>query len=102
VKRKVTNAVSAESIGSVDRGKERKTASSESSSPAEAKMIGFLVYFKDLHDPRQQGKLDDPPEEILRLCLTATLAGAEHHRDRAVRGDEARAAAPVRQRHFTS
>jgi len=39
--------------------------------------VVFLNYFKDLHDPRQQGKVCYPLEEILLLCLLAVLAGAE-------------------------
>ena len=37
----------------------------------------FLSYFKDLQDPRQQGKVSYPLDEILLLCLLAVLAGAE-------------------------
>jgi predicted transposase YbfD/YdcC len=37
----------------------------------------FLRYFKDLQDPRQQGKVAYPLDEILLLCLLAVLAGAE-------------------------
>jgi hypothetical protein len=39
--------------------------------------VVFLNYFKDLHDPRQQGKVCYPLEEILLLCLLAVVAGAE-------------------------
>jgi predicted transposase YbfD/YdcC len=39
--------------------------------------VVFLSYFKHLHDPRQQGKVCYPLEEILLLCLLAVLAGAE-------------------------
>src|SRR4030088_3327449 len=39
--------------------------------------VVFLNYFKDLYDPRQQGKVCYPLEEILLLCLLAVLAGAE-------------------------
>lgn len=39
--------------------------------------VVFLRYFKDLQDPRQQGKIAYPLEEILLLCLLAVLAGAE-------------------------
>jgi predicted transposase YbfD/YdcC len=39
--------------------------------------VVFLRYFKDLKDPRQQGKVTYPLDEILLLCLLATLAGAE-------------------------
>jgi predicted transposase YbfD/YdcC len=37
----------------------------------------FLSHFKDLKDPRQQGKVTYPLDEILLLCLLAVLAGAE-------------------------
>src|SRR6204780_4550156 len=39
--------------------------------------VVFLRYFKDLQDPRQQGKVTYPLDEILLLCLLAVLAGAE-------------------------
>src|SRR4051795_59638 len=39
--------------------------------------VVFLSYFKDLKDPRQQGKVTYPLEEVLLLCLLAVLAGAE-------------------------
>jgi predicted transposase YbfD/YdcC len=39
--------------------------------------VVFLGHFKDLNDPRQQGKVTYPLEEILLLCLLAVLAGAE-------------------------
>jgi DDE_Tnp_1-associated len=39
--------------------------------------VVFLSYFKDLKDPRQQGKVAYPLDEILLLCLLAVLAGAE-------------------------
>ena len=48
--------------------------------------IVFLSYFKDLHDPRQRGKVSYPLEEILLLCLLAVLAGAETITDIAVFG----------------
>ena len=48
---------------------------------AESTVIGetvvFLHYFKDLHDPRQQGKVSYPLDEVLLLCLLAVLGGAE-------------------------
>jgi predicted transposase YbfD/YdcC len=37
----------------------------------------FLSHFNDLPDPRQQGKVTYPLDEILLLCLLAVLAGAE-------------------------
>ena len=39
--------------------------------------VVFLSYFKDIPDPRQQGKVLYPLEEVLLLCLLAVLAGAE-------------------------
>ena len=39
--------------------------------------VVFLSHFKDLPDPRQQGKVSYPLDEILLLCLLAGLAGAE-------------------------
>ena len=48
--------------------------------------IVFLSFFKDLHDPRQRGKVCYPLEEILLLCLLAVLAGAETITDIALFG----------------
>jgi predicted transposase YbfD/YdcC len=48
--------------------------------------IVFLSYFRDLHDPRQRGKVSYPLEEILLLCLLAVMAGAETITDIAVFG----------------
>jgi predicted transposase YbfD/YdcC len=42
-----------------------------------AEAVVFLNHFKDLKDPRQQGKVTYPLDEILLLCLFAVLAGAE-------------------------
>ena len=42
-----------------------------------AEALVFLSHFKDLEDPRQQGKVTYPLDEILLLCLFAVLAGAE-------------------------
>jgi predicted transposase YbfD/YdcC len=42
-----------------------------------AETVVFLSHFKDLKDPRQQGKVTYPLDEILLLCLFAVLAGAE-------------------------
>src|ERR1039458_1537094 len=39
--------------------------------------VVFLSYFKDLKDPRQQGKVSYPLDEIMLLCLLALLAGAK-------------------------
>jgi predicted transposase YbfD/YdcC len=48
--------------------------------------IVFLSFFKDLHDPRQRGKVCYPLDEILLLCLIAVLAGAETITDIALFG----------------
>ena len=48
--------------------------------------VVFLGHFKDLEDPRQQGKVDYPLEEILILCLLAVLAGADAVTDIALFG----------------
>jgi predicted transposase YbfD/YdcC len=48
--------------------------------------VVFLSYFKDLDDPRQQGKVSYPLEEILLLCLLAVLAGAQTITDIALFG----------------
>jgi DDE_Tnp_1-associated len=62
--------------------------SSDAVWPAVAEAVGFLAYFQDLADPRQQGKVTYPLEEILLLCLMATLAGAEHITEIALFGDK--------------
>ncbi|MGH7158552.1 MAG: ISAs1 family transposase, partial [Acetobacteraceae bacterium] len=46
----------------------------------------FLSYFRDLKDPRQQGKVVYPLDEIVLLCLLAVLAGAETFVDIALFG----------------
>src|SRR5271166_5349255 len=48
--------------------------------------VVFLSYFKDMKDPRQQGKVTYPLDEILLLCLLAVLAGAEAVTDIALFG----------------
>ncbi|MGH7069308.1 MAG: ISAs1 family transposase [Acetobacteraceae bacterium] len=48
--------------------------------------VVFLSYFKDMKDPRQQGKIIYPLDEILLLCLLAVLAGAETFVDIALFG----------------
>jgi predicted transposase YbfD/YdcC len=48
--------------------------------------VVFLSHFKDLEDPRQQGKVSYPLPEILLLCLLAVLAGAETMTDIALFG----------------
>ena len=48
--------------------------------------VVFLSHFKDLKDPRQQGKIIYPLDEILLLCLLAVLAGAETFVDIALFG----------------
>jgi predicted transposase YbfD/YdcC len=50
--------------------------------------IVFLFYFKDLRDPRQQGKVLYPLDEVLLLCLLAVLAGAETFTDIARFGEK--------------
>jgi predicted transposase YbfD/YdcC len=52
----------------------------DSTPPAQAafgETVVFLNHFKGLDDPRQQGKVDYPLNEILLLCLLAVMAGAE-------------------------
>ncbi len=51
-------------------------------------IVVFLRYFNDLKDPRQQGKVVYPLDEILLLCLLAVLAGAETFTDIALFGDK--------------
>jgi predicted transposase YbfD/YdcC len=48
--------------------------------------VVFLSHFKDLQDPRQQGKVMYPLQEILLLCLLAVLAGAQTMTDIALFG----------------
>jgi predicted transposase YbfD/YdcC len=48
--------------------------------------VVFLSHFRELKDPRQQGKVDYPLAEILLLCLLAVLAGAETITDIALFG----------------
>ncbi len=55
-------------------------------SAAFAETVVFLSYFKELKDPRQQGKVNYPLAEILLLCLLAVLAGAETFTDIALFG----------------
>jgi predicted transposase YbfD/YdcC len=50
--------------------------------------VVFLSYFKDLSDPRQQGKVVYPLSEVLLLCLLAVLAGAETFTDIALFGEK--------------
>jgi predicted transposase YbfD/YdcC len=51
-----------------------------------AETVVFLSYFKNIRDPRQQGKITYPLDEILLLCLLAVLAGAETFVDIALFG----------------
>ena len=53
-----------------------------------AETTRFLHYFNDMPDRRQQGKVDYPLAEILLLCLTAVLAGAEAFTDIARFGEK--------------
>ena len=39
--------------------------------------VVFLSYFKDLTDPRQQGKVTYPLDDVLLLCLLAVPAGSK-------------------------
>ncbi len=50
--------------------------------------VVFLFYFRDLSDPRQQGKVIYPLKEVLLLCLLAVLAGAETFTDIALFGEK--------------
>lgn len=43
----------------------------------QAESTAFLAHFDALPDPRQPGKVIYPLDEVLLLCLLATLAGAE-------------------------
>ena len=52
--------------------------------------VAFLSHFKGLKDPRQQGKIAYPLDEILLLCLLAVLAGAETFVDIALFGSKKR------------
>ena len=45
--------------------------------PAFEETVVFLKHFAELEDPRQRGKVVYPLQEILLLCLTAVVAGAE-------------------------
>jgi predicted transposase YbfD/YdcC len=57
-------------------------------SAALAETAAFLVFFKDLPDHRQPGKVIYPLDEILLLCLLAVLAGAETFTDMARFGEK--------------
>ncbi len=50
--------------------------------------VVFLEYFEDLSDPRQQGKIVYPLNEVLLLCLLAVLAGAGTFTDIALFGEK--------------
>ena len=39
--------------------------------------VVFLSHFRDLHGPRQQGKVTYPLDEVLLLCLMGGRAGVE-------------------------
>ena len=62
--------------------------------------VVFLSYFKNLADPRQQGKVTYPLEEVLLLCLLGVLAGAESFVDIALFGTR-KLAFPRRFRPFS-
>src|ERR1700722_2629999 len=68
------------------RMRERAMADTGADWTAFDETVVFLSHFKDLKDFRQQGKVDYPLEEILRLCLLAVLAGAETITDIALFG----------------
>lgn len=53
-----------------------------------AESASFLEYFDALPDPRQQSKVIYPLEEVLLLCLLASLAGAETFVDIALFGSK--------------
>ena len=48
--------------------------------------VVFLSHFNDLPDPRQQGKVTYPLDEILLLCPLAVRAGAERCTEIALSG----------------
>src|ERR1700739_4592397 len=48
-----------------------------SSPGAQSEALVFLIFFGDLPDPRQAGKVIYPLQEVLLLCLLAVLAGPE-------------------------
>jgi predicted transposase YbfD/YdcC len=50
--------------------------------------VVFLDYFRDLPDPRQQGKVIYPLDEVLLLCLLAVLGGADTFADIARFGEK--------------
>ena len=50
--------------------------------------VVFLDHFSVLEDPRQQGKIVYPLDEVLLLCLLAVLAGAETFTDIALFGEK--------------
>jgi predicted transposase YbfD/YdcC len=50
--------------------------------------VVFLAHFSGLEDPRQQGKVVYPLNEVLLLCLMAVLAGAETFTDIALFGEK--------------
>lgn len=53
-----------------------------------AESASFLEYFDALPDPRQQSKVIYPLDEVLLLCLLASLAGAETFVDIALFGSK--------------
>lgn len=60
--------------------------STETACGAFEEAIAFLRYFKDLVDPRQQGKVTYPLDEILLLCLLGVMAGSDTFVDIALFG----------------
>jgi predicted transposase YbfD/YdcC len=58
----------------------------EKSDDAFDKVIGWLEHFEDLEDPRQNGKVLYPLNEVLLLVLLAVIAGAEGWTEAALYG----------------
>ena len=60
--------------------------STETACGAFEEAVVFLRYFKDMVDPRQQGKVTYPLDEILLLCLLGVMAGSDTFVDIALFG----------------
>ncbi len=58
----------------------------EKSDDAFDKVIGWLEHFEDLEDPRQNGRVLYPLNEVLLLVLLAVIAGAEGWTEAALYG----------------
>ena len=48
-----------------------------SSSSKDPKALDFLTHFQAIEDPRQEGKVIYPLDEILLLVLCAVISGAD-------------------------